>query len=173
MFYNISKGSKYGGLASWGKAVVVQYPAKECQNARGFGYHHCNPKVKKGEFGACRVATDPTRVKIHRLDRNGEKQTGVWAQETINNTRTKVLTFEEGQPIMDDLAQRYIERDQAFKVRSARNSAQYRIDKAAIPMVKALKRIARGRFTSAPEAASIAAEVLELVKAPPKKEEEG
>ncbi len=178
VFICTSRGSK-SSLAIWSRAVVVQYPAKECQKARGFGYHHCNPKATD-PISACRVETDLARVKICQLNRDGKEESGVWAQKTINNTRSKVLTLEEGEPIMEELAQRRVQRDQAFKMRSARSTVQHRMEKAAVPMAKALKKIqVRFRDDKTPilgyahvnELRQIATDVLELLKAPKKTED--
>ena len=169
VFLCISRGSN-NYLPSWMKAVVVQYPAEECLRARGFGYHRCDPKIKTG-LGECNIGTDPTRVKIHRLDRNGKKSEGAWSRETINNTRSKILTLEEGEPIMAELAVRKTEQEKRYKERTMRHQAERRLDKAAEPMAEALRRIERGQFKSAAEASSIAATVLDLLE-PPKEEED-
>ena len=153
------RAGKYN-LATWIPAKVTNPEPKVCPS-KTITYHVCYSS-------RCKPVPDSRFVDIVKLDREGKRITNGWGKRQVRNVRSVILSEEEAQPVLIEITARKVYQKRTTIKRGATVTVQHRMEKAAVPMAKALKRIAIGRFTSATGAASIAVEVLELLKVPKK-----
>lgn len=162
-----SRGGTYG-LPNWVQAEVTNPEPKICPNK--VSYHYCH--------SSCKPVPDPRYVDIVRLDRDGKMLTDSWSKKTVRNMRNVIMDRDEAQPMLEEIARRAAKRVHNNTKRQAISTARQRIDRAAVPMAKALKKIqlTLSRESVAMDeidvAASIAADALALLKVPKKEKED-